>query len=126
MARSSWRWRTPRTTTRSRGCRWPRGSRSSRGERDILEGLEAAYSNGASEGNGAGDESLGDIEYLSDDEEDVNHLRDLASEAPVIRLVNQLINRALEQRASDIHIEPFEHELKVRYRIDGVLHDVDT
>jgi general secretion pathway protein E len=95
-------------------------------ERDILEGLEAAYSNGASEGNGAGDESLGDIEYLSDDEEDVNHLRDLASEAPVIRLVNQLINRALEQRASDIHIEPFEHELKVRYRIDGVLHDVDT
>src|SRR5579885_1942043 len=95
-------------------------------ERDILEGLEAAYSNGASDGNGAGDESLGDIEYLSDDEEDVNHLRDLASEAPVIRLVNQLINRALEQRASDIHIEPFENELKVRYRIDGVLHDVDT
>ena len=61
-----------------------------------------------------------------EDEEDVDHLRDLASEAPVIRLVNVLINRAVEQRASDIHIEPFENELKVRYRIDGVLHDVET
>ena len=40
--------------------------------------------------------------------------------------MNVLINRAVEQRASDIHIEPFENELKVRYRIDGVLHDVDA
>jgi general secretion pathway protein E len=96
-------------------------------ERDVLDGLEAAYgAGGAAEGNGGGNEDLADIEYLSDDEEDVNHLRDLASEAPVIRLVNLLINRAVEQRASDIHIEPFENELKVRYRIDGVLHDVET
>ncbi len=95
-------------------------------ERDILEGLEAAYGNGAGGESGAQVPAEGEIEFLSDDEEDVNHLRDLASEAPVIRLVNQLINRAVEQRASDIHIEPFEHELKVRYRIDGVLHDVET
>jgi general secretion pathway protein E len=96
-------------------------------ERDILEGLDAAY--GQSEGagaNGAADAGDGDIEYVSDDEEDVNHLRDLASEAPVIRLVNLLINRAVEQRASDIHIEPYESELKIRYRIDGVLHDVEA
>ena len=53
--------------------------------------------------------------------DDVEHLRDLASEAPVIRLVNLLIQRAVELRASDIHIEPFENRLKVRYRIDGVL-----
>jgi general secretion pathway protein E len=96
-------------------------------ERDVLEGLETAYGNGdggkPGEAAEAGDAEL---EYLSDDEEDVNHLRDLASEAPVIRLVNMLINRAVEQRASDIHIEPFENELKVRYRIDGVLHDVET
>ncbi len=65
------------------------------------------------------------LEYVGSDEEDVNHLRDLASEAPVIRLVNLVINRAVEQRASDIHIEPFENELKVRYRIDGVLHDIE-
>jgi general secretion pathway protein E len=56
--------------------------------------------------------------------DDVEHLRDLASEAPVIRLVNQLIARAIELHASDIHIEPFEDTLTVRYRVDGVLRDV--
>ena len=55
------------------------------------------------------------------DMDDVEHLRDLASEAPVIRLVNLVIQRAVEMRASDIHIEPFESRLKVRYRVDGVL-----
>jgi general secretion pathway protein E len=96
-------------------------------ERDILERLEVAYGNGAADGkSGGGEAGDGDLEFLSDDEEDVDHLRDLASEAPVIRLVNVIINRAVEQRASDIHVEPFENELKVRYRIDGVLHDVET
>jgi general secretion pathway protein E len=52
---------------------------------------------------------------------DVERLRDLASEAPVIRLVNILISRAVDLRASDIHIEPFEHTFCVRYRIDGLL-----
>ena len=59
-------------------------------------------------------------------EDDVEHLRDLASEAPVIRLVNLVMQRAVEQRASDIHIEPFENRLKVRYRIDGVLQEVES
>ncbi|MEM1080511.1 MAG: type II secretion system ATPase GspE [Pseudomonadota bacterium] len=61
-----------------------------------------------------------------DDEENVEHLRDLASEAPVIRLVNLILQRAVEARASDIHIEPFENRLKVRYRIDGVLQEVEA
>ena len=96
-------------------------------ERDVLEGLETAYGNGTPTESGSSTEAAeAEFEYLSDDEEDVNHLRDLASEAPVIRFVNMTINRALEQRASDIHIEPFENELKVRYRIDGLLHDVET
>jgi general secretion pathway protein E len=96
-------------------------------ERDVLEGLEAAYgSGGTAEAGGATEPADADFEYFTDDEEDVNHLRDLASEAPVIRFVNLLISRAVEQRASDIHIEPFENELKVRYRIDGVLHDVEA
>ena len=56
---------------------------------------------------------------------DVERLKDLASEAPVIRLVNQLINKAVEARASDIHIEAFENRVRVRYRIDGVLTEVD-
>ncbi len=68
-------------------------------------------------------ESLGN-EGVDDD--DVEHLRDLASEAPVIRLVNLILQRAVESRASDIHIEPFENRLKVRYRIDGVLREVES
>ena len=78
---------------------------------------------------GAGRSAMGSIvEDLSEgdtrSEDDVEHLRDLASEAPVIRLVNLVIQRAVEARASDIHIEPFESRLKVRYRIDGVLREV--
>ena len=52
----------------------------------------------------------------------VEHLRDLASEAPVIRQVNAIIGRVIELRASDIHLEPFDDGLHVRYRVDGVLH----
>ncbi|HKT20335.1 MAG TPA: type II secretion system ATPase GspE [Stellaceae bacterium] len=64
-------------------------------------------------------------EIGSDDEllEDVDRLRDLASEVPVIRLVNQLITRAVENRASDIHIEPLQNRMAVRYRIDGALRE---
>ena len=61
-----------------------------------------------------------------DDFGDVAHLKDLASEAPVIRLVNLVLTKAVESRASDIHIEPFENRLIVRYRIDGVLHEVES
>ncbi len=68
----------------------------------------------------------GDMEALGEEIDDIEHLKDLASEAPVIRLVNLLISKAIESRASDIHIEPFEKDLKVRYRIDGILHDVES
>ncbi len=57
--------------------------------------------------------------------EDLEQLRDMASEAPVIRLVNAMVAQAVEKRASDIHIEPFEREFRVRYRIDGVLYSQD-
>jgi len=65
-------------------------------------------------------------EFEDFDEEDIEHLKDLASEAPVIRMVNHLIQKAVESRASDIHIEPFADELKVRYRVDGILKEVDA
>lgn len=58
--------------------------------------------------------------------DDLDRLRDSASEAPVIKLVNQLIHRAVEAHASDIHIEPMENELRVRYRIDGVLQQIES
>jgi len=96
-------------------------------ERDILESLEKYYGAGVD----SMEEIIEDIETtdlgaLPGEEEDVDHLRDMASEAPVIRLVNLIITRAIESRASDIHIEPFENKLKVRYRIDGMLHDVES
>jgi len=65
-------------------------------------------------------------EYQTEDEENIDHLRDMASEGPVIRLVNLIITQAIELRASDIHFEPFEDQFRVRYRIDGVLHDVES
>jgi general secretion pathway protein E len=67
-------------------------------------------------------------EVVADDapaEEDAERLKDLASEAPVIRLVNQLIARAVETRASDVHLESFPDRLRVRYRYDGVLHEIE-
>ncbi len=73
------------------------------------------------------------IETIEDDErgdegtgEDVTSLRDMAFDAPVVRLVNLLIENAIKANASDIHIEPFEDSLRVRYRIDGVLFDAET
>lgn len=58
-----------------------------------------------------------------DDDDDVSHLRELAEEAPVIELVNNTLAQAMDQRASDIHIEPEEQVFQVRFRIDGILHN---
>jgi general secretion pathway protein E len=94
-------------------------------------GIASEIENGIEKLLGGGRSAMGQIvESLgADDEgdiEDVEHLRDLASEAPVIRLVNLIMQRAVEGRASDIHIEPFENRLKVRYRVDGVLQEVEA
>ena len=98
---------------------------------DVLIGLPSEVENAIEKLFGGGRTAMGQIvDNLSDessgDEEDVDHLRDLASEAPVIRLVNIILQRAVEARASDIHVEPFENRLKVRYRIDGVLQEVES
>jgi general secretion pathway protein E len=93
-------------------------------EKEITARIEALYSNiNPTDGNSDG--SAQPIEGIGDDE-DVAHLRDMASEVPVIRLVNQMLVRALENRASDVHIEPFENQLKIRYRIDGILHEIES
>jgi general secretion pathway protein E len=91
--------------------------------------LEAALERLYGAGRSAVGQLLGDVETRTDEiafDADVQQLKDLASEAPVIRLVSLLITNALEMRASDIHIEPFENRLIVRYRIDGVLHEVES
>ncbi len=60
------------------------------------------------------------------EEADAERLKDLASEAPIIRMVNTIISRAVETGASDIHIEPFEDRLRIRYRHDGLLEEIDS
>jgi len=65
-----------------------------------------------------------EVDDVSDD--DIEQLKDLASEAPVIRIVNLIMQRALEYRASDVHIEPFEQQLNIRLRVDGVLQDMEA
>jgi len=99
-------------------------------ELDIKIGLPSDVENAIEKYYGGGKSAMGQlVEGLANEGaeiEDVEHLKDLASEAPVIRLVNMIMQRAVESRASDIHIEPFENRLKVRYRLDGVLHEVES
>ena len=94
---------------------------------DILDTIERLYGAGSQSLETIIEEADKDIYDLSSEGvEDADHLRDLASEAPIIRLVNRLILNAVELKASDIHFEPFEKVFKARYRIDGVLHDADS
>ena len=66
-----------------------------------------------------------DVEVLEDNEEiDLSTLSRISEDAPVVRLVNVLLVDALRRGASDIHVEPYEKELRIRFRIDGVLYDV--
>ncbi len=92
----------------------------------IIEAIDRTYEAGGATAlqrivEGMEDESLGD-----GGDEDVNHLRDMAFEAPVVRLVNLLVENAIANEASDIHIEPFEDTLRIRYRIDGILYEQEA
>jgi general secretion pathway protein E len=82
-------------------------------EQEVLDSIDKHYGEDA--------KSLDAEVGTAQANEDLEHLRDMASEAPVIRLVNAMIGQAIEHRASDIHIEPFEKEFRVRFRVDGVL-----
>ncbi len=65
------------------------------------------------------------IEVLDDGDEDSGDLSDAAEDASIIKFVNQILSEAIERRSTDVHIEPFEHRLTVRYRIDGVLQEAN-
>jgi general secretion pathway protein E len=90
--------------------------------------LESAFERLYGSGKTSMDQIVGEAEPRDDDSgnEDLQQLKELASEAPIIRLVSLIISHALEARASDIHIEPFENRLIVRYRVDGVMHEVES
>lgn len=60
-----------------------------------------------------------------DSKDEISKLKDMAFETPIIKYLNEIISRAVELNASDIHIEPYEGKISVRFRVDGVLHTVD-
>ncbi|MES2949194.1 MAG: type II secretion system ATPase GspE [Pseudomonadota bacterium] len=90
--------------------------------------LDAAFERLYGTGKTSMDQIVGDAQTRDevDGNEDLQQLKELASEAPIIRLVSLIISHALQARASDIHIEPFENRLIVRYRVDGVMHEVES
>ncbi|HQU30053.1 MAG: type II secretion system ATPase GspE [Planctomycetia bacterium] len=88
-------------------------------EKDILASLETMY-----EGEVKEEEEEDGMTSSIEVKDDVEHLRDMASEAPVIRLVNSILTKAIEIGASDIHLELFEKNTRLRYRTDGVLQEI--
>jgi len=91
---------------------------------EIEQAIEQLYGSGRTELGQIADDA--GVSGAASEQEDIERLKDLASEAPVIRLVNLLIEGAVASVASDIHIEPFEQRLTVRYRVDGVLREVES
>jgi len=91
---------------------------------EIMNAINMAYNKTTT----SGEEAMSELdESMSEIDTDFNEpvdLLDASDEAPIIRLVNALLFRAVKQKASDIHIEPFEKELVVRFRIDGILYDI--
>jgi general secretion pathway protein E len=90
--------------------------------------LDAAFERLYGTGKTSMDQIIGEAQTRDEEvgNEDLQQLKELASEAPIIRLVSLIIGHALQARASDIHIEPFENRLIVRYRVDGVMHEVES
>lgn len=90
--------------------------------------LDSAFERLYGTGKTSMDQIVGEAQTRDEDggNEDLQQLKELASEAPIIRLVSLIIGHALHARASDIHIEPFENRLIVRYRVDGVMHEVES
>jgi general secretion pathway protein E len=95
-------------------------------ETAILEAIERYFGAGSTAVQKVIETIRDEEEGLEGGSEDVSSLRDMAFDAPVVRLVNLLIENAVKSGASDIHIEPFEDNLRVRYRIDGVLFEAET
>jgi type IV pilus assembly protein PilB len=70
------------------------------------------------------DQGADDLEVMSEQQDEEVKASELAEDAPVVKLINGLLTDAVKRGASDIHIEPFEHEMRVRYRVDGALQEV--
>ena len=91
----------------------------------IKTAIDKYYDQSASFDDVMGDLDDIDLEVIDEgDEVDLNELQQATEDAPVVKLVNLILTDAIKKKASDIHIEPYERSFRVRYRIDGVLHEV--
>ncbi|MGC8976560.1 MAG: GspE/PulE family protein [Candidatus Ratteibacteria bacterium] len=92
-------------------------------EKEIIDFIERFYS-----GIDGIPETISELEEIPEEKEevDINQLKVAAEDAPIIRFVNSLFLRAIEKRATDIHLEPQETDVSVRFRIDGVLHNIQS
>jgi type IV pilus assembly protein PilB len=70
------------------------------------------------------DDLAGEMTFGQEEQDDLSNVKEIVEDAPIVKFVNLLITQAIQDRASDIHIEPTERDLRVRFRIDGVLHEV--
>jgi type IV pilus assembly protein PilB len=97
-------------------------------EEDIMAAINRYYTGGIDLDEAMRQAVTADIDIAEDKGEDlsVQELRTLTEEAPVVRLVNLVISQAISDGASDIHMEPHRRSVQVRYRVDGLLHDVMT
>ncbi len=85
---------------------------------DVLAAIDRYY-----RADDALDDLSSEIGGMEEEDEDLSNVRAAVDDAPIVKFVNLLITQAIQDRASDIHLEPTEHDLRVRYRIDGVLHE---
>lgn len=90
---------------------------------EIVNAINAVYNKTSTSGDEVVSE-LSETEEIADEFNEPVDLLDATDEAPIIRLVNTLLFRAVKQKASDIHVEPFERELAIRFRINGILYDI--
>ena len=94
------------------------------GRRAVTTAINEIYDRGAAETGLLAEEATDDLDALADEaSHEPQDLLEATDDAPIIRLVNSLLQHAVKERASDIHIEPFEKEIRVRFRIDDVLYE---
>jgi len=94
-------------------------------ERDIKTSIDKYYDQSASLADVMSDMDVEDFEIVDDDEQiDVGSLERATEDAPVVKMVNAILQDAIRKKASDIHVEPYEKLFRVRYRIDGILYEV--
>jgi len=93
-------------------------------QRTILGAINEVYDRGPGSTDALAEDAADDLDHLAEEiSQEPQDLLDASDDAPIIKLVNSLLQHAVKERASDVHLEPFEREIRVRFRIDDVLYE---